>query len=160
MAFISAAICATGFWSASFTTTVSKPASMATALPMFTWPLRTILSPAKEAFRLGKSRSASAAAFNDEVVDRQLAVFAHQGVELLAQDHGGFHVHFAVDIELRHGLLQLGHAPGDDLAHAGQRHFHVVVRDDNRGGRGARRGRSRRGGRPTGLAAVGRGEAK
>ena len=64
MSFASRAIWANGFRSASATTTVIKPCSSATAMPMFTVPCRTITFSPNDALMPGKCVSATAAAFN------------------------------------------------------------------------------------------------
>ena len=82
--------------------------------------------------------------FDDQIVDRNLFGFGQQRVELAAQRHRRRHVDLGGDVEVRRLLFAVDHAPGDRLAHPGQRLNAIAfIGRLIRGDRHGRRRRSR-----------------
>jgi hypothetical protein len=142
---ISAAMTPRPFRSASRTTGVTSPSSIATAMPTWTRWKRRIASPPRRVAR-GHAPQRQRRALDDQIVDRDLAAIAEQAVQPAAEREQRLGIEAPHQVEVRHVALGLGEPRGDALAHVGGRHVDPVAGGGADGGeRGVgRRDRRRR----------------
>jgi hypothetical protein len=116
--FISAESAESDFMVASFSTGVKSPPSMATATATSEGLSLSIRSPAQTALASGTCCSASAQALMMKSLTDSFTPRAFElAVELAAERQQRVEPDVAAQVEMRDGLLGLGQARGDGLAH-------------------------------------------